>query len=116
MRCWPLLFHAACGYAASDTLSTEKSTSDAVMTVTAPKHKAGNKTTISANELQKRGANDFGSIMRYEPLISATGSAGGSSSGKSGFARAGYNIRGLESNRVGLDVDGIPLPDATGRP
>ena len=39
--------------------------------------------------------------------------------GKSGFDRAGYsgyNIRGLESNRVGLDVDGIPLPDATGRP
>jgi len=111
--------HAACGYAASDTLSTEKGNSDAVMTVTAPKPKAGNKTTISANELQKRGANDFGSIMRYEPLISATGSAGGSSSGKSGFDRAGYsgyNIRGLESNRVGLDVDGIPLPDATGRP
>lgn len=111
--------HAACGYAASDTLSSDKSTSDTVMTVTAPKPKAGNKTTISTFELQKRGANDFGSIMRYEPLISATGSAGGSSSGKSGFDRAGYsgyNIRGLESNRVGLDVDGIPLPDATGRP
>ncbi|RPD99307.1 TonB-dependent receptor [Candidatus Pantoea deserta] len=111
--------HAACGYAASDTLSAEQRASDTVMTVTAPKPKAGSKTTISASELQQRGANDFGSIMRYEPLISATGSAGGSSSGKSGFDRAGYsgyNIRGLESNRVGLDVDGIPLPDATGRP
>ncbi len=56
--------------------------------------------------------------MRYEPLISATGVSGGSSSGKSGFDRSGYtgyNIRGLESNRVGLDVDGIPQPDATGR-
>ncbi len=56
--------------------------------------------------------------MRYEPLISATGASGGSSAGKSGFDRAGYtgyNIRGLESNRVGLDVDGIPLPQATGR-
>lgn len=111
--------HAACGYAASDTLSAEQRASDTVMTVTAPKPKAGSKTTISASELQQRGANDFGSIMRYEPLISATGSAGGSSSGKSGFDRAGYsgyNIRGLESNRVGLDVDGIPLPDATSRP
>lgn len=111
--------HAACGYAASETPASEKSSADPVMTVTAPKPKAGNKTTLSAADLQKRGANDFGSIMRYEPLISATGSAGGSSSGKSGFDRAGYsgyNIRGLESNRVGLDVDGIPLPDATGRP
>jgi hemoglobin/transferrin/lactoferrin receptor protein len=102
--------HAACSYAASD---------EAVLTVTAPKQQAGNKTTITAQELQKRGANDFGSIMRYEPLISATGSSGGSSAGKSGFDRAGYtgyNIRGLESNRVGMDIDGIPIPDATGRP
>lgn len=102
--------HAACSYAASD---------EPVLIVTAPKQQAGNKTTITAQELQKRGANDFGSIMRYEPLISATGSSGGSSAGKSGFDRAGYtgyNIRGLESNRVGMDIDGIPIPDATGRP
>ncbi|KNC17622.1 TonB-dependent receptor [Pantoea sp. RIT-PI-b] len=106
--------HAACSVAASDNASNEP-----VLTVTAPKQQAGNKTTITAQELQKRGANDFGSIMRYEPLISATGSSGGSSAGKSGFDRAGYtgyNIRGLESNRVGMDIDGIPIPDATGRP
>ncbi|WP_455844475.1 TonB-dependent receptor domain-containing protein [Pantoea agglomerans] len=106
--------HAACSFAASDSTSDEP-----VLTVTAPKQQAGNKTTITAQELQKRGANDFGSIMRYEPLISATGSSGGSSAGKSGFDRAGYtgyNIRGLESNRVGMDIDGIPIPDATGRP
>ena len=106
--------HAACSFAASDSTSNEP-----VLTVTAPKQQAGNKTTITAQELQKRGANDFGSIMRYEPLISTTGSSGGSSAGKSGFDRAGYtgyNIRGLESNRVGMDIDGIPIPDATGRP
>lgn len=106
--------HVACSFAASDSTSNEP-----VLTVTAPKQQAGNKTTITAQELQKRGANDFGSIMRYEPLISATGSSGGSSAGKSGFDRAGYtgyNIRGLESNRVGMDIDGIPIPDATGRP
>ncbi|MGK3111618.1 TonB-dependent receptor domain-containing protein [Candidatus Pantoea formicae] len=116
--------HAACSYAASDdttlAVSSEKFTySEPSLTVTAPKQQAGNKTTITASELQRRGANDFGSIMRYEPLISATGSSGGSSSGKSGFDRAGYtgyNIRGLESNRVGMDIDGIPIPDATGRP
>ncbi len=98
----------------------KKSQTDAVMTVTAstPKKEAGSKTSITADELQRKGANDFGSVMRYEPLISATGVNGGSSNGKSGFDRSGYtgyNIRGLESNRVGLDVDDIPQPDATGR-
>ncbi len=56
--------------------------------------------------------------MRYEPLISATGASGGSGNGKSGFDRGGYtgyNIRGMESNRVGIDVDGIAQPNATGR-
>lgn len=118
--------HTACGYAASSdpsvlALSASKSSSsEPVMTVNAPQDekRAGSKISLSAAELRQRGANDFGSIMRYEPLISATGSSGGSSAGKSGFDRAGYtgyNIRGLESNRIGLDVDGIPLPQATGR-
>jgi outer membrane receptor for ferrienterochelin and colicin len=90
------------------------------MTVTAPAPvlKAGSEHSISAQELQDKGANDFGSIMRYEPLISATGASGGSGNGKSGFDRGGYtgyNIRGMESNRVGIDVDGIAQPNATGR-
>lgn len=79
---------------------------------------AGSRHSVQAEELERKGANDFGSIMRYEPLIGATGSSGGSSNGKSGFDRSGYtgyNIRGLESNRVSLTVNGIPLPEATGR-
>ncbi|WP_370420190.1 TonB-dependent receptor domain-containing protein [Pantoea vagans] len=118
--------NTTCTYAAGSepatlTLSDRYgSSAEPVMTVNAPeiKQTAGSKTTLSASDLQQRGATDFGSIMRYEPLISATGTSGGSSAGKSGFDRAGYtgyNIRGLESNRVGLDVDGIPLPQATGR-
>ncbi len=31
-------------------------------------------------------------------------------------ATPAYNIRGVEANRIGLDIDGISLPDATGRP
>ncbi|MFJ3003236.1 TonB-dependent receptor domain-containing protein [Serratia liquefaciens] len=102
-------------------ISLEKTTqSEEEITVVAPviENKSGTITTITAQDMQKKGGNDFGSIMRYEPLSSATGVSGGSSSGKSGFDRSGYtgyNIRGLESNRVGLDVDGIPQPDATGR-
>ncbi|MFY4259723.1 TonB-dependent receptor domain-containing protein [Achromobacter xylosoxidans] len=74
--------------------------------------------TISADELKRIGGNNFGTIMRYQPLISASGVNSGSRNGKSGFDRGGYssyNIRGLDGNRVALDVNGIPLPDATGR-
>lgn len=74
--------------------------------------------SVFADELKKIGANNFGNIMRYQPLISAFGSNSGSRSGKKSFDRGGYtgyNIRGLDGNRISLDVDGIPLPDATGR-
>lgn len=74
--------------------------------------------SISADDLKKIGGNNFGTIMRYQPLISASGVNSGSRNGKSGFDRGGYtgyNIRGLDGNRVALDVNGIPLPDATGR-
>ncbi|TKI05189.1 TonB-dependent receptor domain-containing protein [Martelella alba] len=100
--------------------AAKKKTAGETITVTAqaPK-KAGTQITVTAADMQKKGATDFGSVMRYEPLISATGSSAGSSVGKSGFDRSGYtgyNIRGLESNRVSIDVDGIEQPDATGRP
>lgn len=112
--------NAVAASTSSNTASTSKS-DEAQITVTAPavKHVAGSQVSVSADELRQRGGNDFGSIMRYQPLIGAVGSSGGSSSGKSGFDRGGYtgyNIRGLEGNRVAIDVDGVPLPDATGRP
>lgn len=124
---WAVLaaaIHCACGYAQAETFATantaaESSNEQGTMTVTAQAPlQGGSKTTITAEQMQKNGTTDFGSVMRYQPLISATGVSGGSTAGKSGFDRSGYtgfNIRGLESNRVGLDVDGIPLPDATGR-
>ncbi len=124
---WAVLaaaIHCACGYAQAETSATanaaaESSNEQGTMTVTAQAPlQGGSKTTITAEQMQKNGTTDFGSVMRYQPLISATGVSGGSTAGKSGFDRSGYtgfNIRGLESNRVGLDVDGIPLPDATGR-
>jgi len=96
----------------------QDNTDKIMVTAPAPQLKAGSLHSLSAEDLQNKGANDFGAIMRYEPLISATGASGGSGNGKSGFDRGGYtgyNIRGMESNRVGIDVDGIPQPDATGR-
>ncbi|MDF7758553.1 TonB-dependent receptor [Kosakonia cowanii] len=105
---------------AAETASREEHDRAEEMVITAPalRLRAGSDRAIDADALQHKGANDFGSIMRYEPLMGATGSGGGSGNGKSGFDRGGYtgyNIRGLESNRVGIDVDGIPQPEATGR-
>jgi hypothetical protein len=101
----------------TSSASTDDSSERMTVTAPAPLLKAGSEHSIGAQELQDKGANDFGSIMRYEPLISATGASGGSGNGKSGFDRGGYtgyNIRGMESNRVGIDVDGIAQPNATG--
>ncbi len=39
-------------------------------------------TASALGELENKGANDFGSIMRCEPPISATGASGGSGNGK----------------------------------
>lgn len=104
----------------ANTLPKNTPQDDAVMTVLSPEVKkvAGSSVTLNAADMQQRGGNNFGTIMRYQPLIGAVGSSSGSSTGKSGFDRGGYtgyNIRGLEGNRVALDVDGIPQPEATGR-
>lgn len=105
---------------AQPTVASESENKDDLIRGVASKIKkeAGTKTTLSASDLQKEGGNDFGTIMRYQPLVSATGTATGTGTGKSGFDRGGYtgyNIRGLEANRVSIDVDGVELPNATGR-
>ena len=101
---------------AASTLSSGET--PAQMTVWSPKIEPGTKVTISADEMQKNGVNDFSNVMRYQPLISANGTAGGASTGKSSYDRGGstsYNIRGLDGNRVSIDIDGVELPAATDR-
>jgi len=77
---------------------------------------AGTLTTISAQEFTRRGATDMGSVVRYEPLVNAPSMATGGGGLWDGSGYSGYNIRGLEGNRVSMDVDGIPMPDAAQRP
>ncbi|MBI0036800.1 TonB-dependent receptor [Gilliamella sp. B14384H2] len=80
--------------------------------------KSGTSSEISEQDIRRDGGTNFGTIMRYQPLISASGSISGSGSGKSSWDRGGftgYNIRGLDANRVSIDIDGMPLPIAQGR-
>ena len=78
---------------------------------------AGTTTTISGEELER--ANNLKDVVRHQPLVSAPGTASGTTRNRSTFDRSGstgYNIRGIEGNRVGMDIDGIEMPDATSRP
>ena len=78
---------------------------------------AGTSTTISGDELDR--ANNMKDVVRNQPLVSAPGTASGTTRNRSSFDRSGttgYNIRGIEGNRVGMDVDGVEMPDATTRP
>ena len=91
-----------------------------VMTVTAHESikQPGINTEISEQDIRRDGGTNFGTLMRYQPLISASGNISGSGSGKSSWDRGGftgYNIRGLDANRVSIDIDGMPLPIAQGR-
>lgn len=79
--------------------------------------KPGAEDIITGPELEQ--ASNMADIVRYQPLVSAPGTVSGTSRNRSSFDRSGttgYNIRGIEGNRVGMDVDGVELPDATGRP
>ena len=105
------------------SIAAEKHDDDKIndtMTVTAHEafKKPGTNTEISEQDIRRDGGTNFGTIMRYQPLISASGTISGSGSGKSSWDRGGftgYNIRGLDANRVSIDIDGMPLPIAQGR-
>lgn len=78
--------------------------------------RAGTRTVVTAEDLERGNVTEMGGIVRYLPLISAPAAASGSGSVWDGSGNTGYNIRGLEGNRVSLDVDGISLPDAAPKP
>lgn len=78
----------------------------------------GSQTIISQDQLEKSGATDMASIVKDQPLVSAPGVLAGSS-GSSIWHSSGttsYNIRGVDGNRVGLDVDGVDIAEATPSP
>lgn len=80
--------------------------------------RAGTRTVVTADDLERRNVTEMGGIVRYLPLITAPAAASGSVSSSvwDGSGNTGYNIRGLEGNRVSLELDGIALPDAAPKP
>ena len=76
----------------------------------------GTTTVIGAEQLQQNNAVDMANIARYSPLVSVPAAASGSGNVWDGAGNTGFNIRGVEGNRVSLELDGISLPDAAPKP
>ena len=70
-------------------------------------------TKINRENLDKTGATDMASIVKYLPLVNAPFSVAGSGTFFDGTGTSSYNIRGVDANRIGLDVDGVELAEAT---
>ena len=66
---------------------------------------AGTVTIIDEEQIRSQLSTDIKDLIRYEPGISVADSA-------NRFGLAGFNIRGIDANRVLLRVDGVPMADA----
>ncbi len=60
---------------------------------------------IEAAEIERRLAQDIDDLVRYEPGVSVRNDA-------ARFGLAGFNIRGLDGNRVLIEIDGARVSDA----
>lgn len=70
---------------------------------------------ITSADIDESLAADIKDLVRYEPGVSVRSSPTrfGAAQGTTGRdGNSGFNIRGLESNRVLIQVDGIRVPDA----
>lgn len=74
----------------------------------AQKDVASDVSVIDALEIDRRQVQDLADLVRYEPGVSATGSA----TGGGRFGIGGLSIRGLGGNRVRIELDGIAVPDS----
>ncbi|MCB1008882.1 MAG: TonB-dependent hemoglobin/transferrin/lactoferrin family receptor [Acidobacteria bacterium] len=65
---------------------------------------AGTASVVDRQELDRRQAQTLEDLVRYEPSISVVGSAGR-------FGSNGFRIRGVDGNRVAIEVDGVPVAE-----
>lgn len=74
---------------------------------------SGSITSILNDDFLRNGGMDFGDVVKYDPTISAPFNLG-SPDGSFGYGQTGYtgyNIRGVEGNRVSMLLDGIRQPE-----
>ena len=109
------------GAAASPAHAQEQLAAAEIVTVSATRHVEAisdvpvTVSVISAEQIQNNFVTDIKDLVQYEPGVSVRSSparftAAGSSTGRDG--NSGFNIRGLEGNRVLIVNDGIRMPDS----
>ncbi|AZS21982.1 MULTISPECIES: TonB-dependent hemoglobin/transferrin/lactoferrin family receptor [unclassified Caulobacter] len=99
----------------SDAVELDKVTVTATRSEKALSKAPASVTVISAQEIEDGLIKDIKDLVRGEPGVSvrnapARFTAAGASTGRDG--NAGFNIRGLEGNRVLIVVDGVRVPDS----
>lgn len=127
-RLRPIASAVLLGLLSSTALAQNQASSDdtnkqlAEVSVTAQRekkqHTPGASAVVTQEDMEKTGSGGIADVVRYQPLVEAPGVVQGSTRGSSRYDRGGttgYNIRGVEANRVGIDVDGVEMPDAVSR-
>lgn len=66
---------------------------------------AGSVSVVDRPDLERLQAQDIRDLVRYEPGVRVAADP-------SRFGLDGFNIRGVQGNRVAVRIDGVPLPDA----
>lgn len=100
--------------ASADAVELDKVTVTATRSEKAVTKVPATVTVISGDEIEDGLVKDIKDLVRDEPGVSvrnapARFTAAGASTGRDG--NAGFNIRGLEGNRVLIVVDGVRVPD-----
>lgn len=65
----------------------------------------GTVAAIERDALERYQAQDIADLVRYQPGIDALGDS-------TRFGWQGFSIRGLDGNRVGMEIDGVPVAEA----
>lgn len=110
----------SCATAALDSAAAQQQVAEAI-TVSATRRAEAvsdvpaTVSVITSEQIQDNFVTDIKDLIQYEPGVSVRSSparftAAGSATGRDG--NSGFNIRGLEGNRVLIIADGIRLPDA----
>ena len=69
-------------------------------------------TSIHRDSMDQTGVQDMADIVKYLPLVQAPFSVYGGGTYIDSAGTSSYNIRGLDANRIGLDIDGVELAEA----
>ena len=94
---------------AKKVFTLDKVTVAATLTEQKVEDVANTVTVIDAETIEKNATTNIRDLVRYEPGVSVGNEAG---SDRERFGNQGFNIRGMEDNRVKIVVDGVDQPKA----